>query len=117
MKLGKEDAKVSSFSNLLLQLRFLKLEVIVLAQNAGHAACLILKGANWGAFPFYFLVEIEPTLFQCLLEPFHIATFCCHFLFPPTEHQVWIVHWDHSVPLFPLFPPVGLIHVKCTERI
>lgn len=66
VKFGEEETEVSSFCNLLLEKRFLKLEVILLAQNLGQAAFLILNGTDWGAFCFHLLVDFEPTLFQSL---------------------------------------------------
>ena len=66
VKFGEEETEVSSFCNLLLEKRFLKPEVILLAQNSGQAAFLILNGTDQGAFHFHLLVDFEPTLFQSL---------------------------------------------------
>jgi len=107
VKLGQEDAEVSPLCNHLLNLRFLFLEVILLAQKSGHAACVILKGTNWQTSHFHFF-NIEPALFEHLLEPLCLTGFCGHLLWLPADLRAWVIHQDHLSLCFLCFPPLDL---------
>jgi len=50
MELWEENTIVTLGCNLLFEERFLQVEVVLLAENAGHATAIILEATNWGAF-------------------------------------------------------------------
>jgi hypothetical protein len=62
-------------------------------------------------------VNVEPLLLECLLQALWHTCLSCHFLWFSTALNTGIIHGDHSVLLLSLFPPIALVHIKCTKGI
>jgi len=50
MELWEENTMVTLCCDLLFQERCLQVEVVLLAEKAGHATIVVLEGTYWGAF-------------------------------------------------------------------
>ena len=107
MKFWEENTEVTFGLNLLFQERDLQVEVVLLAEKVGHATPCILEGTDWGAFCQH-PSNIEAAFLQHLFEALWLTPFCCHFLQLPSEFNLGVIHWDHSIFLFSLFPPFDL---------
>ena len=79
MEFWEENTVMTPGLNLLFQERYLVAEVILLAEEAGHATIVILKGTNWGTFGQH-PCSVESAFLQDLFEAFHLTSPCCHFL-------------------------------------
>jgi len=91
-------------------------EIILLAEEPGHATIVILKQADWGAFQIH-PMNVEPLLLEHLLQALWLAYLSCHFLWFSAALNSWIVYRDHCVLLLSLFPPIAFIHFKCMKGI
>ena len=91
--------------NVLLEERLLEVKVVLLAEKAGHTAIVILEGTNWGAFCLH-SGSVEPVFLKYLSEALCLTSLSRHFLWLPAEFDVRVIHWNHSIFLFSLFPPI-----------
>ena len=116
MELGKENTNMTACTNVLFEEGYLVLEIVLLAEEPSHATVIILKQADWGALHAH-PVNIKPPLLERLLQALWHTCLGCHFLWFPTALDTGIIHGDYSVLLLSLFPPIALVHIKCTKGI
>ena len=107
---------MSACTNFLFEERYLELEIVLLIKEPGHATIIILEWADWGALHAH-PANVKPPLLERLLQALRHACLGCHFLRFPTALDTGIIHGDHSVLLLSLFPPIALVHIKCTKGI
>jgi hypothetical protein len=94
----------------------LESEIVLLTEEPGHATIIILEWADWGALHVH-PVNVEPPLLKHLLQALWHTCLGCHFLWFSMALDTGIIYGDHSVLLLSLFPPIALIHIKCTKGI
>src|SRR6266851_8919764 len=116
MEFWKENTNMSTHVNFLFEEQYLELEIVLLTEEPGHATIIILKWADWGALHVH-PTNVEPLLLERLLQALWHACLGCHFLRFPIALDTGIIHGDHSVLLLSLFPPIALVHIKCTKGI
>ena len=107
---------MSARSNSLFKERFLESEIILFAEELGHATVIIFEWADWGAFHAH-PADGEPMLLKRLLQALLLACLGRHFLRFPAALDSGVIHGDHSVPLLSLSSPIALVHIKCTKNI
>jgi hypothetical protein len=116
MELGKENTNMTVCTDFLFKERDLVSEIILLAEELGHATIIVLKRADWGAFQTH-PANVESPLLDHLLQALWLTCLSRHFLWFPVALNSWIVHRDHCVLLLSLFPPIAFIHFKCTKGV
>jgi hypothetical protein len=102
--------------NFLLKEGYLISEIVLLAEELGHATIIVFKWADWGALCMH-PTNIKPTLLECLLQALWLACFSHHSLHFPTALNSQIGHGDHCVLLLSHFPPIAFVHIKCIKCI
>ena len=102
MKLPKENTEVSPCFEFLFEERFLKSEVILLAEELSHAAVIVFKGANRGAFCAHPANVFKSTFLEGLLQTLCLAGLGWHFLGLSVKLNTRIVHGDYCILLLSL---------------
>ena len=102
MKLGKENTEVSPCFEFLFEERFLKSEVILLAEESSHAAVVVFKGANWGAFCVHPANVFGSAFLKGLLQTLCLTGLGCHFLGLSMVLNTRIVHGYYCILLLSL---------------
>ena len=91
-------------------------EVILFTENVCHAAIIVFKQTDWCAFGTK-VTHIEAMLFESLLEPLLLPSFCCHLLDSATVVWKWVGLWNDGILLPPLCSSILFIHFKGFESI
>jgi hypothetical protein len=102
VKLGKENTEVSPCFEFLFEERFLKSEVVLLAEELSHAAVIVFKGANQGAFCVHPANIFESTFLEGLLQTLRLTGLGCHFLGLSVVLDTRIVHGYYCILLLSL---------------
>ena len=79
MELGKENTNMTMHTDFLFKEQDLVSEIILLAEELGHATIIVLKRADWGAFQTH-PTKVEPLLLDHLLQALWLTCLSCHFL-------------------------------------
>jgi len=102
VKLGKENTEVSPCFEFLFEERFLKSEVILLAKESSHAAVVVFKGANQGAFCAHPANVFKSTFLEGLLQTLCLTGLGCYFLGLSVVLNTRIVHGYYCILLLSL---------------
>jgi hypothetical protein len=102
VKLGKENIEVSPCFEFLFKERFLESEVVLLAEELSHAAVIVFKGANQGAFCVHPMNVFESAFLEGLLQTLCLTGLSYHFLGLSMVLNTRIIHGYYCILLLSL---------------